>query len=123
MLCVVDEYHMRRPMLETRSIAYAVVRTRGLLSVLPVLAAGLLSGCARMPPVFSDDGATISFKGEKFRYRVPGQTEVSCDFDDQRKLAVCDNGLTSKLVVAGLPFRGVVLVEFDGRRFRPAERR
>lgn len=100
---------------------YAVFRIPGFFSVLTVLAAGLLSGCARMPPVFSDDGATISLKGEKFRYRAPGQTEVSCEFDDQRKLAVCDDGLTSEFVVAGLPFHGVVLVEFDGRRFRPAE--
>ncbi|MFS8144387.1 hypothetical protein [Rhizobium sp. BR 249] len=91
------------------------------LGVLTVFATVLLSGCARMPPVFSDDGATISFKGEKFKYHVPDSAEVSCRFVDRRKSAVCDNGLTSELVVAGLPFHGVVLVEFDGRRFRPAE--
>ena len=102
-------------------MTYAALKIPKLLGVLAVLATGLVSGCARMPPVFSDDGATISFQGEKFKYHAPGRAEVSCKFDDQRKLAVCDNGLTSELVVAGLPFHGVVLVEFDGRRFRPAE--
>ncbi|AHF86623.1 hypothetical protein RLEG3_11880 [Rhizobium leguminosarum bv. trifolii WSM1689] len=104
-------------------MTYAALKIPKFLSLLTVLAAGLLSGCARMPPVFSDDGATILFKGEKFKYQAPGQAAVSCEFDDQRKLAVCDNGLTSELVTAGLPFHGVVLVEFDGRRFRPAEHR
>ncbi|WP_261331205.1 hypothetical protein [Rhizobium leguminosarum] len=46
-------------------MTYAALKTPNFLSVLTVLAAGLLSGCARMPPVFSDDGATILFKGEK----------------------------------------------------------
>ncbi|WP_085736050.1 hypothetical protein [Rhizobium sp. CIAT894] len=102
-------------------MSYAALKIPKLLTVLTALAAGTLSGCARMPPVFSDDGASISFKGEKFEYRAPGQAEVSCKFDNTRKLAVCDNGLTSELVVAGLPFRGVVIVEFSGRRFRPAK--
>lgn len=102
-------------------MTYDALKIPKFLSVLTVLVTGLLSGCARIPPVFSDDGATISFKGEKFKYRAPGHAEASCKFDDQRKLAVCDNGLTSRLVVAGLPFHGVVLVEFDGRIFRPTE--
>ncbi|WHO79824.1 hypothetical protein [Rhizobium leguminosarum] len=102
-------------------MSYGALKIPKFLTVVTVLAAGPLSGCARMSPVFSHDGATISFKGEKFKYRAPGQAEVSCKFDNKRKLAVCENGLTSELVMAGLPFRGVVLVEFDGRQFRPAE--
>lgn len=89
-------------------------------SALMVLAARLLSGCAGTPSVFSDDGATISFKRDHIRYRAPGQAEVSCKFDKQRKLAVCENGLASEVVVAGLPITGIVLVKFDGREFRRA---
>lgn len=90
------------------------------LGVLVLVAAGALYGCAGTPDVFSDDGARISFKGSRFKYQPTGQVELSCKFDKQRKLAVCDNGLTSELVAAGLPFHGVVFVDFDGRRFKPA---
>jgi hypothetical protein len=103
-------------------VTYAALDISGFLTGSALLATGALSGCARMPTVFSDDGATLSFEGKKLEYRVPGQTKVSCKFDGRQKLVVCDNGLASDLIVARLPFRGVLLVEFDGRQFKPAKR-
>jgi len=54
-------------------MSYGALKIPKFLTVVTVLAAGPLSGCARMSPVFSHDGATISFKGEKFKYRAHGQ--------------------------------------------------
>jgi hypothetical protein len=83
-----------------------------------ILTVGLLSSFATMPPILlSHDGAALAFRGDKFSYRLPGRAATSCRFNNKRKLAVCDNGLTSDLVISGLPFEGVVLVEFDGRQF------
>lgn len=90
---------------------------------LAVIVASILSAsssCARMPPVFSDDGAEIVFKGNRFTYRQPKRADTACQFDDARKLAQCEDGTASELTVAGLPFHGVVFVEFDGRTFAPS---
>jgi hypothetical protein len=100
----------------------SICRRPSVVAFLAIVATGMLAGCARTPPVFSDDGAAIAFLGDTFAYQKPGQAEVTCRFDKNRNLAVCDNGITSELVVAGLPFHGVVLVEFDGRQFKPARR-
>lgn len=78
-----------------------------------------LFGCARMPPVYSDDGAAMTFAKDSFEYTRPSQVITKCRFDPKRKLTVCDDGTASTMMVAGLPFHGVVLIEFDGRHFHP----
>jgi hypothetical protein len=86
--------------------------------VVIVVACSLLSGCARLPTMYSDDGAVLHFSGKKLRHSVPGQADTLCQFDKQTQLHECDDGTSSTLILAGLPFYGVVLAEFDGRRFR-----
>lgn len=79
----------------------------------------VLCGCARMPPVYSDDGAAINFSKDGFEYTRPNDVTTKCRFDSQRAQALCDDGTESTMISAGLPFEGVVLVTFDGRGFSP----
>lgn len=83
------------------------------------LVSAMLGGCARMPPVYSDDGAAINFAKYSFEYTRPDQVTTECRFDPKQALTICDDGTASTMISAGLPFYGVVLVEFDGRRFHP----
>ena len=79
----------------------------------------VLCGCARMPPVYSDDRAAINFAKDGFEYTRPDRVTTKCRFDPKRAQTICEDGTASTMISAGLPFHGVVLVEFDGRRFHP----
>lgn len=79
----------------------------------------VLCGCARMPTVYSDDGAAMTFAKDSSEYTRPSQVTTKCRVDPTRELTICDDGTASTIISAGLPFHGVVLIEFDGRRFHP----
>ena len=68
--------------------------------------------------MYSDDGAVLDFSGKALRYSVPGQADALCQFNKQSQVYQCDDGTSSTLLLAGLPFMGVIMAEFDGRRFR-----
>ena len=90
-------------------------------AVFAILAGILLAGCARTPPLVSDDGGRIVLGRSSFSYEKPGLPATSCRLDAASKQWICEDGTVSKLVVAGLPFKGILLVEFDGKRFLRAE--
>ena len=87
-------------------------------AVFAILAGILLAGCARTPPLVSDDGGRIVvLNRSSFSYEKPGAPATSCRLDAGSKQWICDDGTVSELVVAGLPFKGILLVEFDGKQF------
>jgi hypothetical protein len=86
-----------------------------------MLVGGLLSGCARPSPLFSDDGAKLVLGSHDFHYQEPGKPETVCTYGSKRRpVAACRDGTTSRLTVSGLFFKGVILAEFKGKRFSPA---
>ncbi|MBO9399924.1 hypothetical protein J7399_10300 [Shimia sp. R9_1] len=83
------------------------------------VAAVLLTGCATIPEMVSEDGSTFALERQIITYAVPEGSATNCEFGEARKLWVCEDGTVSTLATARLPlsFRGVMLVEFDGKTF------
>lgn len=68
--------------------------------------------------MISQDGASLQNIGSKrLTYAKVDGSRTACLFEEERQLWSCDDGTVSGMTVAGLPLHGVVIIDFDNKRF------
>jgi len=72
--------------------------------------------------VAQDGAALLDVSQSRLTYQKADGNKTPCRYEKAQQHWTCDDGTVSDMTVAGLPFHGIVLIDFDNRRFSRKQR-